>query len=171
MKRAYERNRPGSFTEDGYCQSFQLLGVDVLLDENLKPWMLEVNSSPSLSSAYGQSQLDFNLKHGLVRDALNLVLKRSGMADSSSVTYPHCCSRDNTCMCGCKRRPHLSQLCYTPKPPDVRYCLSTGFKGLLELLYGTNDFCVFISLDELVASISSIDTNVVPCVTCSTCRY
>ena len=76
MKLAYEKNRLGSVTEDGYNQSFQILGVDVLVDENLKPWMLEINTAPSLSSQYGQSQLDFTLKHGIVRDALNLVLKR-----------------------------------------------------------------------------------------------
>jgi hypothetical protein len=32
----------------GYSRSFQLLGFDVLLDEQLKPWILEVNYRPSL---------------------------------------------------------------------------------------------------------------------------
>ena len=32
----------------GYSRSFQLLGFDVLLDRNLKPWILEVNYRPSL---------------------------------------------------------------------------------------------------------------------------
>ena len=32
----------------GYSRSFQLLGFDVLLDRNAKPWILEVNYRPSL---------------------------------------------------------------------------------------------------------------------------
>jgi hypothetical protein len=28
---------------------FQLIGLDVFLDKNLKPWVLEINESPSLN--------------------------------------------------------------------------------------------------------------------------
>jgi tubulin polyglutamylase TTLL6/13 len=28
-------------------QCFQVLGLDVLIDSNLKPWLLEINQSPS----------------------------------------------------------------------------------------------------------------------------
>ena len=28
---------------------FEVLGLDVLIDENLKPWVLEINDNPSLS--------------------------------------------------------------------------------------------------------------------------
>ena len=29
-------------------ESFHILGIDVLLDQNCKPWLLEINSAPSL---------------------------------------------------------------------------------------------------------------------------
>ena len=48
---------------------FELFGFDVLLDSDLKPWLLEVNLSPSLSS---DSPLDFAIKTNLISDALNL---------------------------------------------------------------------------------------------------
>jgi len=47
----------------------ELFGFDVMLDRHLKPWILEVNISPSLHS---QSQLDVNIKGKLVRDLLNI---------------------------------------------------------------------------------------------------
>ncbi|GBP42687.1 Tubulin polyglutamylase TTLL4 [Eumeta japonica] len=48
---------------------YELFGIDVLLDENLKPWLLEVNISPSLHSA---SPLDIHVKGPLVTEVLNL---------------------------------------------------------------------------------------------------
>ncbi|KAJ8394493.1 hypothetical protein AAFF_G00045030 [Aldrovandia affinis] len=47
----------------------ELFGFDIMLDENLKPWLLEVNISPSLHSS---STLDLNVKGQMVRDVLNL---------------------------------------------------------------------------------------------------
>ena len=52
----------------GNC--FQLLGFDVLVDSDLKPWVLEVNLSPSLAT---DSPLDHTIKATLLSDALNLV--------------------------------------------------------------------------------------------------
>ena len=40
-----------------------------MLDHHLKPWILEVNISPSLHS---NSQLDVNIKGRLVRDLFNI---------------------------------------------------------------------------------------------------
>lgn len=48
---------------------YELFGIDVLLDENLKPWLLEVNISPSLHSA---SPLDAHVKGPLVETLFNL---------------------------------------------------------------------------------------------------
>lgn len=53
---------------------FELLGFDVLIDSDLKPWLLEVNLSPSLAT---DSPLDMSIKSNLIADTFTLVgLKR-----------------------------------------------------------------------------------------------
>lgn len=49
---------------------FEIYGFDVLIDQDLKPWLLEVNICPSLSSG---SPLDKRIKTKLVADTLTLV--------------------------------------------------------------------------------------------------
>uniref|UniRef100_A0A8C3TEA8 Tubulin tyrosine ligase like 4 n=1 Tax=Chelydra serpentina TaxID=8475 RepID=A0A8C3TEA8_CHESE len=71
----------------------ELFGFDVMLDENLKPWILEVNISPSLHS---NSPLDVSIKGQMIRDLLNLagfvlpnaddVASCSGSASSSTIS-------------------------------------------------------------------------------------
>lgn len=48
---------------------FELLGFDILVDNNLKPWLVEVNRAPSLSCG---SELDFDIKSKLIKDLFNL---------------------------------------------------------------------------------------------------
>ncbi|OMJ72630.1 hypothetical protein SteCoe_28885 [Stentor coeruleus] len=49
---------------------FDLLGFDVLIDNNLKPWLLEVNLSPSMAT---DSSLDSYIKSNLLADMFNLI--------------------------------------------------------------------------------------------------
>ncbi|KAF2881607.1 hypothetical protein ILUMI_24550 [Ignelater luminosus] len=49
---------------------FELYGFDILIDETLKPWLLEVNLSPSLGC---DSPLDVRLKSAMLADLLTLV--------------------------------------------------------------------------------------------------
>jgi len=49
---------------------FEIYGFDVLVDDKLKPWLLEVNLSPSMQA---DSPLDFQIKSQLLTDAFNLV--------------------------------------------------------------------------------------------------
>ncbi len=58
---------------------FEMYGFDILIDSNLKPWLMEVNVCPSLSSS---SPLDRRIKHTLLADTLNLI----GILNSSKKT-------------------------------------------------------------------------------------
>ncbi|GMH45825.1 hypothetical protein BSKO_13788 [Bryopsis sp. KO-2023] len=50
--------------------SFEIYGYDVLVDADLKPWLIEVNASPSFMT---DTATDFKLKYNLVYDALTLM--------------------------------------------------------------------------------------------------
>ena len=44
---------------------FEVFGYDVMLDANLKPWLLEVNHTPSFSCG---SPIDLRIKKGVISE-------------------------------------------------------------------------------------------------------
>ena len=54
---------------DGFS-CFEILGLDILFTEKLKPVLIEVNHSPSFTC---DSPLDLEIKHGLIKETLKLV--------------------------------------------------------------------------------------------------
>ena len=49
---------------------YEVLGFDVLIDSNLKPWLMEVNMSPSMNT---DSPLDLKIKGNMIADLLSLI--------------------------------------------------------------------------------------------------
>ena len=53
---------------DRHC--FELYGYDIIIDRNLKPWLIEVNASPSLAASTPADRL---MKAQVINDVFNLV--------------------------------------------------------------------------------------------------
>jgi tubulin polyglutamylase TTLL9 len=53
---------------DKHC--FELYGFDVLLDDNLKPWLIEINASPSMTS---NTPSDYEIKLSLLEDCFTIL--------------------------------------------------------------------------------------------------
>ena len=52
-----------------------------LIDDTLKPWLIEVNASPSLTSTTANDRV---LKHKLISDVLNIALPPDGFPECAS---------------------------------------------------------------------------------------
>jgi hypothetical protein len=66
---------------------FELYGVDILLDENLEPWLMEVNLNPSLNC---DSQLDLKVKSKLLTDIFNIIGAIPFSHDGKFITMDKC---------------------------------------------------------------------------------
>ena len=49
---------------------FEILGFDVLIDSDTKPWLLEVNQAPSFQT---DSELDHHIKKTVLMDTFKLL--------------------------------------------------------------------------------------------------
>jgi tubulin polyglutamylase TTLL1 len=61
------RSVQNAVVDDRRC--FEVYGYDMLVDDDLKPWLVEVNASPSLSAT---TESDRALKTRVIRDALEV---------------------------------------------------------------------------------------------------
>jgi hypothetical protein len=58
----------GTIINDKHC--FEVYGYDVLIEDNLKPWLIEVNASPSLTAS---TDADRSMKIEVLNDTFNIV--------------------------------------------------------------------------------------------------
>lgn len=61
-------------TQDERSRLFEILGFDIIIDENTKPWLLEVNKNVSLE---GGSSFDESLKKSVIKGALEILNLKS----------------------------------------------------------------------------------------------
>ena len=49
---------------------FEILGFDILIDEKLKPWLIEINHTPSFAT---DTPLDFKIKKDVIADTIQIL--------------------------------------------------------------------------------------------------
>ncbi|CAL8371551.1 unnamed protein product, partial [Gadus morhua 'NCC'] len=126
----------------------ELFGFDIMLDDKLKPWVLEVNISPSLHS---NTALDVTIKGQMIRDVLNLagflLPSREQVAACSQST-----SSSSSSVCGGSSRQSRTQLSTDEKVKRAFFISQTQqdlYSSVLDVLT-PEDVCVLAqSEDEL----------------------
>ncbi|XP_022074937.2 tubulin polyglutamylase TTLL4 [Acanthochromis polyacanthus] len=113
----------------------ELFGFDIMLDENLKPWILEVNISPSLHS---NTALDVAVKGQMIRDLLNLAGFRIPSRDDV-LTPCSSASSSTSSLCGGARERSRSDLSADEKVKRAfyltqRYADQDFFASVLDVL-------------------------------------
>ncbi|ESO10564.1 hypothetical protein HELRODRAFT_156264 [Helobdella robusta] len=61
---------------DRHC--FETYGYDIIIDDNMKPWLIEVNASPSLTSTTSADRI---MKYKLISDVINIVVPQGETLD------------------------------------------------------------------------------------------
>jgi hypothetical protein len=70
---------------DKHC--FELYGYDLMIDDNFKVWLIEINASPSLSTT---TKEDKKMKKSLMNDLLNVVMPPNWLNDKRNTGAATC---------------------------------------------------------------------------------
>eukprot|EP00966_Prymnesium_polylepis_P292248 6749183-Prymnesium_polylepis.1 len=69
LANAMSASFPAAARGEPITQCFQLFGFDVMPDADAKPWLIEVNCDPQMTT---DSPLDLKVKSAMLTDALNV---------------------------------------------------------------------------------------------------
>ncbi|UYV75249.1 TTLL1 [Cordylochernes scorpioides] len=61
---------------DRHC--FECYGYDIIISNDLKPWLIEVNASPSLTATTANDRV---MKHKLINDIFNIMCPNNEVPD------------------------------------------------------------------------------------------
>ncbi|KAI6654265.1 Tubulin polyglutamylase TTLL4-like [Oopsacas minuta] len=118
---------------------FELFGFDVMLDDKYKPWLIEVNISPSLHSTSG---LDLNIKGPMLCHVLNLTgfripnqhWDRIPLTNDEKSKHAHFMSA-----CPHEETSYMNSILETLTPDDMRMIIETEDeftrKGSFQLVF------------------------------------
>ncbi|XP_064397984.1 polyglutamylase complex subunit TTLL1-like isoform X2 [Halichondria panicea] len=67
-------------SSDRHC--FECYGYDIIIDTELKPWLIEVNASPSLAYTTASDRI---MKSCLINDIINIILPPTGLPEWSKI--------------------------------------------------------------------------------------
>ena len=101
-----------------------MYGFDLMLDDTLKPWLLEVNACPALTYT---TEMDRLMKYALINDTLDIVMP--GFADSvrGMMERPDDAvaglGSAGVYVCACPANPELTTT-YTVKQCQICPCLA-----------------------------------------------
>ena len=70
---------------DKHC--FELYGFDLMIDDEFKVWLIEINASPSLTTT---TRVDKQLKKSLVNDLLNVVIPKTWLKGKANIGSATC---------------------------------------------------------------------------------
>lgn len=84
------------FTSDNKCRCFEILGFDILIDSDKKPWLIEVNTMPSLQTG---SPFDEALKKSAVMGALKIIDLKTSIKSRYKKALKNCNLKEKVNMC------------------------------------------------------------------------
>ncbi|XP_019204152.1 tubulin polyglutamylase TTLL5 isoform X5 [Oreochromis niloticus] len=105
---------------------FELYGFDVLIDSNLKPWLLEVNLSPSLAC---DAPLDLKIKASMIADMFSLV--------------------GFVCQDPLSRQPRSDQRTQRQRPTSTNISETEGLKDKRGAKHGQGDSTLNLTVEEI----------------------
>ena len=91
------------------CNCVELFGFDILIDDNLKPWLLEVNFGPALSS---DCQVDVSVKKPMLHDLLDMLgfVEADKMRGSQNIKPGKCGNGDRGVVPSGTRRSRMAAM-------------------------------------------------------------